>query len=96
MIKKLCITLFFLSSLTLLTSCTPSTAKDIIRKKHAQSYVLSRRINDDNPNNDPTIEQLRSFATSTAKDWESLDRLINNWKPGVGMKSMDLEGKIDE
>lgn len=74
--------------------CTSRETKDLIRSKHAQSYVLNRRINDTNPKNDPTLEQLKEFTTATSKDWESLDRIINNWKPTSGMQSQDLEGNV--
>lgn len=96
MIKKLLVVLCLFPAPVLLTSCTPSAAKDIIRSKHAESHILARRLNDNNPNNDPSVEQLKSFVTSTAKDWESMDRLFNNWKPKSGMKSIDLEGRINE
>lgn len=84
--------------LLLLTGCGPSKeARAIIRSKHAESYILARRINDKDPKNDPTPEQLKAFATSTAKDWESMDRLFNNWKPDAEtIHSMDLDGRIAE
>lgn len=73
----------------------PRQARDIVRNKHAQSYILAQRINDDDPTNDPTLKQLKTFMTSTAKDWESMDRLLNNWKPAE-IKSVDIDGKIKE
>jgi hypothetical protein len=72
-------------------------AKAVVRSKHAESYILARRINDKDPKNDPTPEQLKAFATATAKDWESMDRLLNNWKPSnETIQSMDLDGRIAE
>lgn len=82
--------------LLLLSGCANQAAKDIVRNKHAQSYVIAKRLNDEDPNNDPTHEQLKQFTKSTAKDWESMDRILNDWKPSGGMQSVDLEGKVHE
>jgi hypothetical protein len=79
----------------ILLGCVPSGARSIVRDKHAQSYVLDSRIRDNDPSNDPTVQEMKTFITCTAKDWESMDKLINNWKPdqaGV-MKPISLEDK---
>ena len=77
--------------------CVPKEARDAIRSKHASTHVLRARLVDDDPKNDPTPKQMKSFMISTAKDWESMDRVINNWRPKEGsMKSTDLEGKVNE
>ena len=83
-------------ALLCMTGCVSRETKDLIRSKHAESYVLSGRINDTDPKNDPTPEQLKQFTTATTKDWESLDRIINNWKPSSGMQSQDLNGNISK
>lgn len=80
-----------------LCGCTPREAKDIVRNKHAVTYVLSRKLHDDDKTNDPTYEQLKGFVKTTSKDWESMDRLLNNWKPkNEGIQSVDLEGRTKE
>jgi len=86
--------LVFLFSLILpllLTSCVTRQAKDIIRDKHVTSHILRKRLLDDDPKNDPTQDQLKRFMISTAKDWESMDIMINNWKSSKNMKKIDLE-----
>jgi hypothetical protein len=88
--------ILILSLLFICAGCgVPRQAKDVVRNKHAQAYILANRINDDDPSNDPTYEQLKTMATSTAKDWESMDRLLNNWKPEE-IKSVDIDGKIKD
>lgn len=92
--KKVLLVLLLLSPLM---GCVSREVRDVIRSKHATSHVLRGRLVDDDPTNDPTKEQLKSFMISTAKDWESMDRAINNWKPKQGsMKSVNLEGEVDE
>lgn len=80
-----------------LAGCTPREARDAIRSKHAESAVIEQRLTDNDPANDPTHQQLKDYAVSTAKDWESMDRIFNNWKPkeSGGIKAIDLE-KADE
>ena len=77
--------------LFLLPSCISRQAKDIVREKHATSYILRQRLIDNDPNNDPTMDQLKRFMISTSKDWESMDMMLNNWKPNDSMKKIDLE-----
>lgn len=73
-------------------SVSPGTA-DGIRNKHAESYVFAQRLNDADPQKRPTEAQKDMFIKSAAKDYESFDREVNNWKPTSGMKSLDLNGK---
>lgn len=77
--------------LFILPSCVSRQAKGIVREKHATSYILRQRLIDDDPNNDPTADQLKRFMISTSKDWESMDMMLNNWKPNENVKKIDLE-----
>ena len=78
-----------------LTGCRASReARDLVRQKHAETYVLAKRLNDPDPKNQPTNDQKDVILKITAKDWESMDRILNNWKPSNGMKSIDDEGKV--
>ncbi len=61
--------------------CVPRQAKTIIRNKHAISKVIAQRMNDADPGNDLTTKEMKEFIQWTARDWESMDRLINNWRP---------------
>ncbi len=72
----------------------PEEAKDLVKDKHAQLYVLSQRI--DSTDNKPTREQLEATVKALAKDMESLDKLINNWKPSTAMQEVNAPAsKID-
>jgi hypothetical protein len=76
--RKILIAVFLVCGLC---SCdAPRAAKDLVRNKHAQTYVLSKRLQDEDKSNDPSEEQLKDFVINTAKDWESLDKLLNDWK----------------
>lgn len=57
----------------------PADAKVEIRDNHAISKVLAKRVDD--PKRKPTQEELEEYMKSSAKAWESMDRMINKWKP---------------
>ncbi len=75
MIKKITISLM----LIVLTGCMPSEGKKLVRDQHAVSKVMSDRVN--NPNRQPSVEEMKEVINSEAKAWESMDRMVNHWKP---------------
>lgn len=81
-----------------LVGCVSREARDQVRNKHAEYFVISQRLTDNDPANDPTPEELKELTKSAAKDWESMDRIINNWKPkdSGGIKTIDLDAKPAE
>lgn len=79
--------------LLLVTGCTPRSGKDQVRNKHAQLYVWVQRINDPDEKKHPTPAQNEDMLRSCLKDFESLDRMMNNWKPASEMPAVDLNGK---
>jgi len=83
--------LILLVCLLLLTGCgAPPAAKSLVRDKHAQLAVLVKRLN--NPEKKPTYDQVSIILKSTLKDYESLDKLLNGWKPTHVMPEVNLNG----
>ena len=91
--------LIFIVPILLFSGCarqvSPETAEEI-RNKHAESYVFAQRLNDTDPQKRPNDAQKDMFIKAAAKDYESLDREVNNWQPSSGMKTLDLNGKPND
>lgn len=67
----------------ILTGCVPSQGKDIVRSQHALNKVMVQRINNPDPNKRPSQQQLEEVVKASASSWESMDRMVNNWRlPG--------------
>lgn len=65
----------------LLTSCARGPKGRLVQEKHAENEALAERVNDPDPTKRPTLQQMQVWAIMNSKDWESLDRLENHWKP---------------
>jgi hypothetical protein len=74
----------------------PEAAKELIQAKHVELYVFLQRMNNPDPAQRPTQQQMADVITAFAKDTESLDILVNNWKPDSGMSQVDLNGKVSK
>jgi hypothetical protein len=74
----------------------PKAVRDSIKDKHAQLYSYVKRIDDTEPKNDPTPEQNKEMIRACALDYESLDKILNNWKPSANMGETTLEKKDPE
>lgn len=86
--KKILITLCFV----FICSCdAPQQAKDIVRDKHAQFYVWMERVNNPDATKRPTQDQNEQMLRAVLKDYESLDKLLNNWKENTAMKEVQLQ-----
>lgn len=71
----------------------PRRTNDEIRRKHVVLKVLVDRISNQDNTRKPTKEELEDTVKLCLKDYESLDRLLNNWKPTIEMPEVDMEGK---
>lgn len=76
-----------------LSGCVSRPAKVLVRDKHAQLHVWVQRINDPDPLKRPTPEQNEEMLRAVLKDMESLDRILNNWKPSSVMEEANLDGR---
>ena len=74
-----------------LSGCVPAEAKAKVRNKHAELFSYVKRIDDPDPAKKPTQEQNEIIIRSIAKDFESFDRMFNNWKPSSIMGESSLE-----
>ena len=74
-----------------IAGCVPAEAKSKVREKHAELYVYVKRINDPDESKRPTKEQNEILIRSIAKDFESFDRMFNNWKPSSVMDESSIE-----
>lgn len=75
---------------------TPPEAKQQIMSKHAEFYVFTQRMHDPDPANRPTPAQMQMMIETATKDVESLDRIVNGWKPDDAMKSVDFKGTVSK
>lgn len=75
--------------------CVPDSAKRLVQDKHAQLYVYTRRIDNIDPTKHPTPSQNEEMIKALSKDMESLDKILNNWKPNSTMKEADLDGNTE-
>jgi hypothetical protein len=89
--RKILIPILFIF---ILTGCNKEEVKTLIRTKHAQAYVFIERLNNPDVTKRPTDAEKDEFIKACAKDYESLDRVINNWKStgGSAMKPVDVDG----
>lgn len=74
----------------------PPAAKELVQAKHVELYIFVQRINDPDPTKRPTPDQMKDVITAMAKDMESMDSLLNNWKPDSGMSRVDINGKVSD
>lgn len=75
-----------------LSGCVSRSVKDNIRDKHAVLYVYTKRINNPDQNRRPTQQENEAVIKAMLKDIESLDRVLNNWKPTITIPEVDIEG----
>jgi hypothetical protein len=71
----------------------PKVVRESIKDKHAQLYSYVKRMDDVDTKNDPTPEQNKEMVRACALDYESLDKILNNWKPSTNMGETSLEKK---
>ncbi len=84
---------FILIVVLLVSGCdAPPEAKSLVHDKHAQLYVWVQRIDSPNPAMRPTNEQNAEMIKAILKDFESLDKVINNWKKNSTIDEVDLHG----
>lgn len=67
--------------LIMCSGCITHDGKNAIRSEHAMSKVLVDKINDPDPSKHPSPAQLEQAFKASASTWESMDIMINNWKP---------------
>lgn len=84
--KKLLVVLVIFAA-----GCVPSEAKRNVRNKHAELYVYVKRLDDPDPTKRPTKEENETMIRSIAKDYESFDMMMNNWKPNPAMGTTSIE-----
>jgi PBP1b-binding outer membrane lipoprotein LpoB len=78
--------------LVFVAGCGTSKAVRVsVKDKHAQLYSYVKRMDDADPSNDPTPEQNKSMIRACALDFESLDKILNNWKPSTNMGETTLD-----
>lgn len=85
--------LLFLMVLSLsFTGCRANReVKEEVRNKHAELYSYIKRIDDKDKSNDPTPEQNTQMLRSCLVDFESVDKVLNNWKPSTVLPESKLE-----
>lgn len=76
----------------ILVGCDKKEVKDLIRNKHAESYIFVQRVNNPDPSKRPSPQEMTAFINAAAKDYESMDIYINNWKPDPTMSAVDMNG----
>ncbi len=64
-----------------LVGCARSERGRLITEKHAENAAMADRVQDADPAKRPSAAQMQAWILLNAKDWESLDRLENHWKP---------------
>ncbi len=79
--------LLMFSLIFILSGCVSSDGKAQIRSMHAKAYVLNKRNHGHQP---LTNAEKDAFIDATAKDWESIDKMINGWKPTESIQSIPL------
>ncbi len=65
----------------LLAGCAKSPKNRLITEKHAENAAMADRVQDSDPAKRPSAAQMQAWLLLNAKDWESLDRYENHWKP---------------
>jgi len=74
-----------------ISGCVSREVKNRVRDKHAVLYVYVGRMNSPDKNRRPMPQENEEMVKASLKDMESLDKVINNWKPSPVMKEVDLE-----
>jgi hypothetical protein len=73
--------------------CATREIRDQVRDKHAILYVYVQRMSDPDIAKRPTPGQNEQMIKLTLKDFESLDKVLNNWKPNSAIPEVDPSGK---